>query len=640
MVKKVELDPEKVRKLQELRDTGIDPYPYGYTQTHHAQEINQQYARLQPAEHTTDNVNIAGRIMLKRVMGKASFYHIQDQSGRVQIYFREEAVGKESYEFLTKKLDLGDIIGVEGVIFKTKMGEVTIEASSYRILCKSLLPMPEKFHGLKDEELRYRQRYLDFVMNPEVKETFFKRALIYRAIREFLDSRGFIEVRTPILQTQYGGAHARPFITKINAWDMDMYLRIAYELDLKRLMVGGFEKVYDLSSCFRNEDADRTHNPEFAMMEIQWAYADYNEAMKLTEELWEYVAKKVLGTTIIEYNGRKIDLKAPWKRLSVKEALQKYAQLDADKLSDKELWSLLQKHQIEYKGKRSRGMIILHLFEHLCEDKLIDPVHIIDHPKESSPLAKIHRENPELIERVEPFINGWEVGNCYSELTDPLLQRKLLEDQAAEGRGGDEEAHPMDEDYINALEVGLPPNTGIGIGVDRMVMLLTGAQSIRDVILFPTMKPIQETTSEREAEKKYRSKKIVVIADEKQNPGVAANAIGQLGISIGGHCKEKLFEATVLHDAEKRVHYTDSLYPMTNFAGTQKDMAAFAQLCYDAKVQFFDFSDIMRAAHTDKQMQKGYEGKRTKEIGYIAVGAVVSTDFAKEFLGKLKLFGK
>ncbi len=492
MAKKMELDQEKLRKLQELREAGVDPYPYNYKQTHHAKEINAKYATLKTAEHTKDKVSVAGRIMLRRVMGKAGFYHLQDQSGRVQLYFREDALGAEKYDLLTKKLDMGDIIGVEGTIFKTKMGEVTIEVSSYEILCKSLLPMPEKFHGLKDEELRYRQRYLDFIMNPEVKDVFFKRAKIYRAIREFLDNKGFIEVRTPILQTQYGGANARPFLTKINAWDMKMYLRIAYELDLKRLIVGGFEKVYDLSSCFRNEDADRTHNPEFAMMEIQWAYADYHDAMKLTEELWEYVAKKVLGTTVIEYAGKKIDLKAPWKKLTIKEALKKHAEIDVDKLIDKELLSLIQKHHIEHKGKLSRGMMSLHLFEHLCEDKLINPVHIIDHPQESCSLAKLHRNNPELIERIEPFINGWEVGNCYSELTDPIVQRKLLEEQAAQGRGGDEEAHPMDEDYVNALEVGLPPNTGIGIGVDRMVMLLTGAQSIRDVILFPTMKPVEE----------------------------------------------------------------------------------------------------------------------------------------------------
>lgn len=492
MFKNAEIDKEKLRKLEELRDLGIDPYPYKFNQIHHAHDLNTKYASLNAGDHTKEKVSVAGRIMLKRVMGKASFFHIQDQGGRIQMYCREDVLGNEQYEILTKKLDLGDIIGVYGTIFKTKMGEVTVKVEKYEILCKSLLVMPEKFHGLKDEELRYRQRYIDFFINPEVKEVFFKRAKIYQAIREFLDKGGFIEVRTPILQTQYGGANARPFMTKINAWNMKMYLRIAYELDLKRLMVGGFEKVYDLSSCFRNEDADRTHNPEFAMMEIQWAYADYNDAMKLTEELWEYVAKKVVGKTSIEYNNINIDLKAPWKRLTVQQALKELANIDVDQFADEDLMELIQKYQIEHHGKLSRGEMIFALFEELCEGKLIQPTHIIDHPQETSPLAKPHRSNSKLVERVEPFINGWEIGNCYSELTDPILQRKLLERQAAKGRGGDEEAHPMDEDYINALEMGLPPNVGIGVGVDRMVMLLTGAQSIRDVILFPTMKPIVE----------------------------------------------------------------------------------------------------------------------------------------------------
>ncbi len=488
---KEQLDESRMQKLQELQAAGVNPYPYTFRQTDHAKEINEKYATLKPGDHTKETVRIAGRVMLKRVMGKASFFHVQDQSGKVQIYLREDDLGKR-YDLLIRTVDLGDFLGVEGTIFKTKMGEVTIHASSYEFLCKSLRSLPEKFHGLKDEELRYRQRYVDLVVNPEVKEVFMKRGKIYKAIREFLDERGFIEVRTPILQTQYGGAHAKPFITKINAWDMKMYLRIAYELDLKRLIVGGFEKIYDLSSCFRNEDADRTHNPEFAMMEIQWAYADYNDAMKLTEELWEYVAKNVMGTTVIEYGGKKIDLKAPWKKMTVKEALKRLAKVDADALSDKELMALVKKHDIDHKGKTKRGELIVHLFEKLCEDSLVQPTHIIDHPKESCPLAKIHRKDSSLIERVEPFINGWEVGNCYSELNDPVLQRKLLEEQAAQGRGGDEEAHPMDEDFIKALEIGLPPNTGIGVGVDRMVMLLTGANSIRDVILFPTMRPLPD----------------------------------------------------------------------------------------------------------------------------------------------------
>jgi len=483
-----QLIQERKRKLEELKQLGINPYAYSFEQKDHAEEIKGRYRKLKNEEKTEDKVKAAGRLMQLRKMGKASFAHLQDATGKIQLYFREDDVGKKQYGLL-KKFDIGDIIGAEGTVFKTKTGEITIYVKKFGLLTKSLKPLPEKFHGLKDDEIRFRQRYLDLIMNPEVKEIFIKRAKIYQTIREFLNNKGFMEVQTPTLQTQYGGANAKPFITKINAWNMNMYLRIAYELHLKRLIVGGFEKIYDLSSCFRNEGVDKTHNPEFAMMEIQWAYADYNDTMKLTEELWEYVAKKVLGTTKIEYNGKKIELKAPWKRLTMKDALKKLADTDVDKLSDEQLFKLIEKNSIQYQGRLTRGEMTALLFEKLCEEKLIQPTHIIDHPKETCPLAKLHRKNPELIERVEPFINGWEVGNCYSELTDPVLQRKLLEEQAKKGRGGDEESHPMDEDYINALEHGLPPNAGIGVGVDRMIMLLTGADSIREVIAFPIMKP-------------------------------------------------------------------------------------------------------------------------------------------------------
>lgn len=477
---------ERIRKLGELREKGIEPFAYSYERSSLAAEVNSKFAKLKKEEKTQSKANVAGRITGLRRMGKATFMHLQDETGKVQLYFKQDKL--KDYKLL-KKLDMGDIIGAQGKIFKTKTGEVTIFVDKYELLSKSLRPLPEKWHGLKDDEIRFRQRYLDLIVNPEVKEVFLKRAKIYQTIREFLDKKGFMEVQIPILQTQYGGANARPFVTKINAWDMQMYLRIAYELHLKRLLVGGLEKVYALSSCFRNEGVDKTHNPEFAMMEIQWAYKDYHAAMTLTEELWEHVAKKVLGTTVIQYDGKKIDLKAPWKRMTVKQALKKFADIDVDKLSDAKLLALLKKHKIEHEANISRGVMILHLFEELCEHKLINPVHIIDHPKESAPLAKLHRKDPELIERVEPFINGWEVGNCYSELTDPILQKELLEEQVKRGRGGDEEAHPMDEDYIRALEQGLPPNTGIGIGIDRMIMLLTGADSIREVILFPIMKP-------------------------------------------------------------------------------------------------------------------------------------------------------
>jgi lysyl-tRNA synthetase class 2 len=485
---------ERKKKLEELRKLGIAPFAYRYEKDQSSEEIITSFESFDGKA-----VSVAGRIMSIRDMGKVCFMHIQDLSGKIQLYLQEDEL--KEYKNL-KLLDMGDIIGAKGKVFKTKRGEVTVHVELFELLTKSIRPLPEKWHGLKDPEIRYRQRYLDFIVNPEVKEIFVKRAKIYRAIREFLDSRGFMEVQTPILQAQYGGANARPFITKINAWSMDMYLRIAYELHLKRLLVGGFEKIYDLSSCFRNEGVDKTHNPEFAMMEIQWAYADYTDMMKLTEELWEHVARTVLGTTVIEYDGKKIDVKAPWTRLPVKEAIRRYAEIDVDGKTDEELRKILEKHNIPVQHNSSRGEMTIHLFEELCEDKLIQPTFIIDPPIETCPLAKPHRKDPALIERVEPFINGWETGNGYSELTDPIMQRVELEEQAAKGRGGDEEAHPMDDDYVQSLEHGLPPNAGMGIGIDRMVILMTGAESIRDVIMFPIMRKQDAKKQEKEEAKK------------------------------------------------------------------------------------------------------------------------------------------
>ncbi len=481
-----DLIEERKKKLHKLREQNINPYPHVFRPTTSAEKIKKKHLGLEAQKITSDKVVVAGRIKLFRKMGKASFLQVQDASGTIQLFVAKDNVTE--YDLLDQ-LDLGDIVGCSGLVMTTKTGEISVRAESIELLAKSIRPLPEKFHGLKDKEARYRKRYLDFIVNPHVKETFEKRALVFKAIRSFLDERGFIEVQTPILQPMYGGGIAKPFKTKINAWDMDMYLRIAYEIYLKKLLVGGFEKIYDLSYCFRNEGSDRTHNPEFSMMEIQWAYADYEDAMRLTEDLWEHVAKLLHGTTKISFQGEEIDLKAPWRRLRVVDALKEYAQIDTEKLSDDELYSIMKKNGIKYSGDINRGIAISLLFEELCEQHLIQPTHIIDHPVEICPLAKAHRDDSRFAERLEPFIYGWEVGNCYTELNDPELQRKHFEEQVRQQQAGDEEAHPMDEDYIEALEHGLPPNCGIGVGVDRMIMLLTNSASIRDVILFPTMRP-------------------------------------------------------------------------------------------------------------------------------------------------------
>lgn len=478
---------ERLDKLIRLKHLGVDPYPYSYKNYVFSKLLLDKYCNLNEGEATKDVYSVMGRIMTQRDMGKAAFAHIQDQEGQIQIYFREDEL--KNYEVF-KLIDIGDIIGVKGIVFKTKKGEITIHAQEFTLLSKSLRPLPEKFHGLQDSEIRYRQRYVDLIANQNVKKIFLTRSKIISAVREYLDQRGFTEVEIPYLQPIYGGANAKPFKTHINAWNIDLYLSISPELYLKRLIVGGYEKVYTIGKCFRNEGVDKTHNPEFTSMECYWSGADYNDMMQLTEDLYEHVAMKVLGTTEIEYQGTKISLKKPWKRMTMYQALKEFANIDIEKLSDDEIYDLLDKNSIEYNlALTPRGLAIALLFEELCEKNLVQPIFITDHPKETSPLCKLKRGNSDLIERFEPYINCWEIGNAYSELTDPIMQRKLFEEQAERGRGGDEEAQQMDEDFLRSVEYGLPPTGGLGLGMDRMIMLLTDAPSIREVIFFPTMKP-------------------------------------------------------------------------------------------------------------------------------------------------------
>lgn len=486
---------DRKAKRDQIIEREVEPYAYRYERTHHAEQITKEYQdKLEPGDYAATQVSLAGRIMQTREMGKATFYHIMDESGRIQVYFKQDEIGKDAYKLL-KKFDIGDFIGIAGDVFKTKRGEVTVYVKEYEFLTKSLRTLPEKYHGLKDTEIRYRKRYLDLIMNPSVRVTFQLRSKIIRLIREYLQEKGFMEVDVPALQTMYGGANARPFKTHINAWDMDMYLSISPELYLKRLVVGGFEKVFTICKNFRNEGVDRTHNPEFTMLEYYQAYADYNDMIKLTEKMIESVAKTVLGDTKVHYQGQVIDFKTPWKRLTMEQAVNEYADIDVSKYSDEELFDLRLTYNIEYEGDirdLTRGLMIQLLFEELCEDKIMQPVHIIDHPKESTPLCKAKRGDKELIERFESYAMGAEITNGYSELNDPELQRQLLQQQAEQLRRGMEESHPMDEDFVQAIEYGMPPTGGVGIGLDRIVMLLTDEPSLRDVILFPTMKPVKE----------------------------------------------------------------------------------------------------------------------------------------------------
>ena len=477
----------RLEKLHQLQEAGIEPYGGRFTVTHTTTAIRNHFEELEGQE-----VALAGRLRAIRGHGKASFADLQDREGRLQLYIRLDNVGPEGYD-LFKKLDIGDIIGVRGLVFRTHRGEISVEVRQLTLLCKSLRPLPEKWHGLKDVDLRYRQRYLDLIVNPEVKEVFITRARIIRAIRSFLDDRGFLEVETPTMHPIAGGAAARPFITHHNALDIDLYLRIALELHLKRLLVGGLEKVYELGRIFRNEGISTKHNPEFTMLELYQAYADYQVMMDLLEEMVAFVARQAVGTTVVTYQGDRLDLTPPWPRLTMLEAIKKYSGLDFDKLPTAEdARQAATSLGLEIAPNIERGKIINEVFEATVEPNLIQPTFILDYPVAISPLAKRKKDNPELTYRFEAFIAGRELANAFSELNDPLDQRRRFEAQMAERAAGDEEAHMMDEDFLQALEYGMPPAGGMGIGIDRLVMVLTDSPSIRDVILFPTMRPREE----------------------------------------------------------------------------------------------------------------------------------------------------
>lgn len=476
----------KRQKLFDLQQEGKDPFKIvKYDQTNHSKEIVEKFEDFEEKE-----VSIAGRIMSKRGMGKASFCDIQDRDGRIQAYVRMDAIGKESYDDF-KKYDIGDLVGIKGTVFKTHKGEISIRAQEVVLLSKSLQLLPEKWHGLKDVDLRYRQRYVDLIVNPEVKEAFLTRGKIISAIRKYLDERGFLEVETPILNTIAGGATARPFITHHNTLDIDLYLRIAPELYLKRLIVGGLERVYELGRMFRNEGMSVKHNPEFTMMELYQAYTDYKGMMELTENMVSSVAKEVLGTTKVEYQGEIIDLTPPWNRLTMIDAVSQYAGVDFNDIkSNEQAVEVARSKNLQVEDNATRGEVLNLMFEEFVEENLIQPTFIIDYPVEVSPLTKRKPDAPELTERFELFITGREMANAYSELNDPIDQKERFLDQVRKREAGDDEANMMDDDYITALEYGLPPTGGLGIGIDRLIILLTNSSSIRDVLLFPTMKPL------------------------------------------------------------------------------------------------------------------------------------------------------
>ena len=473
-------------KLADLQRRGKDPFKITkYDVSHHSEEVKKAVAELEGK-----TVSVAGRMMSKRVMGKASFCHVQDLQGNIQIYVARDMIGEEAYADF-KKFDIGDIIGVKGEVFVTKTGETSIRASEVVLLSKSLQILPEKYHGLTNVDLRYRQRYTDLIMNPDVKDTFIKRSKMISCIRRYLDAQGFVEVETPMLVANAGGAAARPFETHYNALDEDVRLRISLELYLKRLIVGGLERVYEIGRVFRNEGVDTRHNPEFTLMELYQAYTDYHGMMDLTENMFRYLAQEVCGSTVITYGENEIDLGKPFERLTMIDAVKRYAGVDFDAVPDTEAAKkLADERGIAYEARHQKGDILNMFFEEYCEDKLIQPTFIMDHPVDVSPLTKRKPDKPDYVERFELFVNGWEMCNAYSELNDPIDQRERFKAQDAAAAAGDEEANHTDEDFLNALEIGMPPTGGIGYGIDRLAMLLTNSPAIRDVLLFPTMKPL------------------------------------------------------------------------------------------------------------------------------------------------------
>lgn len=470
-------------KMSAIAAQDIEPFGRKYNYTHHANDIIEGFETLEG-----QTVRVAGRIMTVRGHGKASFAHLMDMSGQIQVYFRQDAIGEEAYN-LFHLIDLGDLVGIEGTVFRTQKGEISIKAANFEFLAKALRPLPEKWHGLKDVEMRYRQRYLDLIVNPDVRKTFAMRSKIIKAMRQYLDGKDFMEVETPMMHPIAGGAAARPFITHHNALDMKLYMRIAPELYLKRLIVGGFEKVYELNRVFRNEGISIRHNPEFTIMELYQAYADYEDVMKITEESIAHIAKEVLGTTKITYQGQEIELAPPWNRMTMPEAVKKYSGEDFSTVTTiEEARAIADRLGVHYEQKDAIGNILNIVFEEVAEKHLIQPTFIIGHPVEISPLAKRNKENPAITDRFEAFIFAREMANGFSELNDPIDQKERFLNQVAQRESGDDEAHMMDEDYVNALEYGMPPTGGLGIGIDRLVMLLTDSYSIRDVLLFPHMR--------------------------------------------------------------------------------------------------------------------------------------------------------
>ncbi len=622
----------RLQKLEQIKKSGMNPFPSKTIRTHTLKEVEDNFDELS-VSHT--QVTLAGRVMSLRGQGALVFFDLFDGTARFQSLFKKDDTTEKGFVFFKDVVDMGDFVEVTGTLFVTKTGQKTIEVIDWRMLTKSILPLPEKWHGLQDTEERFRKRYLDILGNDELRDLFIKKAKFWQVTRRFLTERGFLEVETPTLEITTGGAEANPFKTHHNDFDIDVYMRISVgELWQKRLMAAGFPKTFEIGRIYRNEGSSPDHTQEFTNMEFYYAFADYRDGMKLVKELYQTIAQEVFGTTKFETRGYTFDLADEWKEIDYSEEIKRQTGIDIFGADVSEMKAKLKELNVKYEGD-SKERLTDTLWK-FCRKHIAGPAFLLHHPKLVAPLAKESGKDARVVERFQVILAGSEIGNGYSELNDPIDQRQRFEEQQALIDKGDNEAMMADYEFVEMLEHGMPPTCGFGFG-ERLFSFLVD-KPIRETQYFPLMKQKEVVLSKKEAEAKYRSKKFVAIADPAHGYGVTANALGQLGISIGGFSKEKLFDKEILHDKDGRIHYVDGFYPMTNLAGTQEDMAKFVAKCYEAKIQVFDFSMIMRKAHSDKEMEEGYKKVSTKDVPYIAVGALVPGDFEKEFLSTLKLF--
>jgi lysyl-tRNA synthetase class 2 len=630
---------EREKKLDELRKQGINPYPTLYEKKDNARDLQKVHKKLKPDKITKTKAKIAGRVLVTRDMGKIIFSTLQDASGQIQIVLQKGSTPPSVIDFYKKFIDSGDFVGIEGIIARTKRGELSVLVKKAEILTKSLYPLPDKWYGLSNKEERYRKRYLDLIMNPKVKEVFEKRQKTIDAMREFLKSRGYAEVDTPVLQPLYGGTSARPFTTNLAALNMRLYMRISNEMYLKRLIVGGYEKIFEFSKDFRNEGIDATHNPEFTLMETMCAYADYNQNMDLVEELLEYVAKKVNGSTKVNYQGKVIDFKRPWKRYTMKEALKKFAKIDVEKMTDAQLKAKLYDLKIQIPVFK-RGIAMEEIFSETVEPKLIQPTLIYDYPFETCGLAKPKKDNPAIAERFEPYVNGWELGNIYSELNDPQVLEAYWREQE-NMLSKDDEAQRLDHDFLFALKVGMPPTSGVGIGVDRLIMLLTDAPSIRDVILFPFMKPLGYKEIVQGKSKDTNVAVAIINKSLKLEPWEKMNTIAHLNAAFGARLGKQLLlqdEITTKDDVGIKLNIQHAI--MIKEAESKKQILDLIKVARENELEISEFTREMINTTDDKKVVDWTKEKDLKDIEYLGVLVFGKKSLVEKLTAKFKFYRK